>query len=431
MEDRALYQTILGLSEPWTVERVELCETEHAVQVFVEATAGTTFTCPDCRAAAPVYDHAERRWRHLDTCQFTTLLVARVPRVQCGTHGVKTVRVPWAENGSRFPLLFERLAIAWRKEATPTAGARRLGLAWDEVRGIQERAVRRRLARRSREPVARIGIDEKSFLTRHQYVSIVVDLDQPRVLHVADNRRAESLVSSFGGLTEAERTGIDAIAMDMWDPSRKTGREQVPDGERKIDFDKFHVLQHVGATVDHVRKAESRALAALRESTLQSARARAIKESLRPLWDYTYVGAARTFFARWYWWATHSRLAPILQVARMLKQHLENILSYLTHRITNAVTEGLNAKIQWIKFGARGFRNRESFKTAILFHYGGLDLEPRLAQSRPTGNPDEPRFKVTPTQRCPRLRQTRPRVLKERVVRQCLRSKLRLCLSPA
>lgn len=408
MEDRALYQTILGLSEPWTVERVELRETEQAVHVFVEATAGTTFTCPDCGTSVPVYDHAERRWRHLDTCQFTTLLVARVPRVQCGTHGVKTVRVPWAEKGSRFTLLFERLAIAWLKEATPTAVARRLGLTWDEARGIQERAVRRGLARRTHAPVARIGIDEKSFLQRHQYVSIVVDLDEPRVLHVADDRRADSLAPYFQGLTALERNGIQAIAMDMWDPYRKTVREQVPDGEQKIVFDKFHVLQHVGVAVDTVRKAESRALAAegdarlkgtkyawlrnpasfttkawrafaaLRESTLQSARAWAIKESLRHLWDYTYVGAARTFFKRWYWWATHSRLAPIIKVARMLKRHLENILTYLTHRITNAVTEGLNAKIQWIKFGAGGFRNRDSFKTAILFHCGGLDLEPRL-----------------------------------------------------
>lgn len=68
----------------------------------------------------------------------------------------------------------------------------------------------------------------------------------------------------------------------------------------------------------------------------------------------------------------------MIKVARMLKRHLENILTYLRHRITNAVTEGLNSKIQWIKFASRGFRNRDAFKTAILFHCGGLDLEPRL-----------------------------------------------------
>jgi len=409
VDDRALYQTILGLSAPWEVERVELREAAGVVDVWVTEAVGTRFPCPACDAAAPLYDHVERRWRHLDTCQFRTLLCARVPRVACPTHGVTTVRVPWAEPGSRFTLLFERLAIAWLKDATPTAVARRLGLSWDEARGIQERAVRRGLARRVAAPVARLGIDEKSFLKRHQYVSVVVDLDQARVLHVADERKAESLAPYFAGLTPQQRDGITAIAMDMWEPYRKTVRAHVPDADAKIVFDKFHILQHVGDAVDQVRRAEHKALAAagdtrlartkyawlkhpanftrdawrefqaLRESTLQSARAWAMKESLRRLWDYRYVGAARTFFRRWYGWAMRSRLEPMRKVARMLKAHLENILTYLTHRITNAVTEGLNAKIQWIKYAARGYRDREAFKMAIYFHCGGLDLEPRLS----------------------------------------------------
>ena len=94
------------------------------------------------------------------------------------------------------------------------------------------------------------------------------------------------------------------------------------------------------------------------------------------LWEYTYVGAARTFFRRWYFWATHSRLPPMIEKARMLKTHLANVLTYLKHRITNATAEGLNSKIQWIRYTARGFRNRENFKTAIYFHCGKLDLYP-------------------------------------------------------
>lgn len=409
MEDRALYQTILGLQPPWTVERVELREAMAEVDVWVGAVAGTTFVCPQCDVPAPIYDHVERRWRHLDTCQFRTLLCARVPRVQCATHGVITIPVPWAEPGSRFTLLFERLAIAWLQEATPTAVGRRLGLSWDEGRGIMERAVRRGLQRRTADPVAHLGIDEKSFLKRHQYVSVVVDLDQPRILHVADDRKASSLTDYFTALTPAQRDGIAAIAMDMWEPYRKTVRAHVPDADQKIVFDKFHILQHVGVAVDTVRKQEHTAFlaagdtrltrtkydwlkhpanfskqawqefAALRTSTLQSARAWAMKESLRKLWDYTYLGAARTFFRGWYGWAMRSRLEPMKKVARLLKAHLENILTYLTHRITNAVTEGLNAKIQWIKYSARGYRNREAFKMAIYFHCGGLDLEPRRA----------------------------------------------------
>jgi transposase len=409
VDDRALYQAILGLSAPWQVERVELRVEPGEVEVWVAAEAGTPHACPDCEAVSAIHDHVERRWRHLDTCQFRTVLCARVPRVRCSTHGVRTTRVPWAEPGSRFTLLFERLAIAWLREATPTAVARRLGVSWDEARGIMARAVRRGLARRQPTVVPYLGIDEKSFLKRHQYVSVVVDLDAPRILHVADERKAVSLVDYFRGLDDAQRTGIAAIAMDMWEPYRTTVRAHVPDADAKIVFDKFHVLQHVHVAVDTVRTQEHKALAAvgaspltrtkyawlrnpanfsakawrefaaLRSSTLQTARAWAMKESLRRLWDYTYVGAARTFFRRWYGWAMRSRLDPMKKVALMLKSHLDNILTYLTHPITNAVTEGLNAKIQWIKYSARGYRNRDAFKMAIYFHCGGLDLEPRLS----------------------------------------------------
>ena len=45
-------------------------------------------------------------------------------------------------------------------------------------------------------------------------------------------------------------------------------------------------------------------------------------------------------------------------------------------RVTNAVSESINSKIQWVKYTARGFRNKLNFKTAIYFHCGGLDLMP-------------------------------------------------------
>ena len=94
------------------------------------------------------------------------------------------------------------------------------------------------------------------------------------------------------------------------------------------------------------------------------------------LFDYRYEGAARSFFRRWFYWATHSRLRPVIEVARTLQRRLENILTYLRHPITNATTESLNAKIQWVKYTARGFRNQKNFITDIYFHCGGLELAP-------------------------------------------------------
>jgi transposase len=410
MDDRALYATILGIARPWDVVRVELDDAVKAVHVWLAEEAGGTFACPECQTISPLHDHVERSWRHLDTCQYETRLHAKVPRVHCAEHGVKTVVVPWAAPHSRFTMLFERLAIAWLKEATPAAVARRLGLTWEEANGMVERAVRRGLARRPAGAARYLGIDEHSYLKHFQFVTMVVDLERQTVLHVADDRTAETLASYFDGLAIDDRLAIEAIAMDMWDPYRKTVRDTVPDGDQKIVFDRFHVMRFVTEAMDQVRRRENRELRqrgdkrltgteflwlkthigaddftaamrrqfrALRQSTLKSARAWALKDAIRHLWDYESLPAARAFFARWEAWAQRSRLKPMIHVAGVIRRHLDGILNYLNHRITNAVAEGLNAKIQWIKYSSRGFRDRQRFKLAIYFHCGGLDLDPR------------------------------------------------------
>ena len=90
------------------------------------------------------------------------------------------------------------------------------------------------------------------------------------------------------------------------------------------------------------------------------------------MWHYHRLGWARRFYKHWYFWATHSRLASVIDVARMTNRHLTGVLNYFaTAPITNATAEGLNSKIQTIKKMAYGYRNREHFKTAIFSHCGG------------------------------------------------------------
>lgn len=103
MRDTELYQQVLGLREPWSVERVDLNVAGRRVDVWVEHAASVSWPCPQCHQLLAGYDHAEERvWRHLDTCQFETHLHARIPRVNCAEHGVVNVAVPWAEARSRF-----------------------------------------------------------------------------------------------------------------------------------------------------------------------------------------------------------------------------------------------------------------------------------------------------------------------------------------
>ena len=407
MQDRELYRRILGIESPWQVERVELNLNAGEIDVYLEHAPDVNWPCPECSTPSPLYDHQpERRWRHLDTCQYRTILHASPPRAQCREHGVKVVALPWAEAGARFTALFEALAIDWLKAASQKAVAELLDLSWDEIHGIMERAVKRGLKRRQSEPLPHLGVDEKAFRKGHQYLTLVNDLSRSRVLYVAEERQQSSLDGFWGTLTEEQKAGIEAIAMDMWDPYLESVRAHVSEADQKIVFDKFHVAKHLGEAVDQVRRKEHRALKAegderltgtkydwlrnpaamdreqkqefakLRDSELKTARAWALKETAMTLYNYVYEKPARKHFQWWYSWAVRSRLEPMKKVAGMLKHRFENIITYLRHQITNATSESLNAKIQWVKYTARGFRNKQNFINAIYFHCGGLDLAP-------------------------------------------------------
>ena len=173
---------------------------------------------------------------------------------------MKTIQVPWSDPGSGFTALFEALVIDWLQAANTSAVSRLLGLTWDEVDGIKQRAVARGLARRELAVPEDIGVDETSFQKRHEYVTVVADT-QANVIHwVSDGRGKESLSSYFECFEVAELQQVRSITMDMWRPFIQTTLERVPGGASKIAFDKFHVAMHLGQAVDKVRREENRQL---------------------------------------------------------------------------------------------------------------------------------------------------------------------------
>lgn len=407
MFDTTLYAAILGVTKPWRVTGVQPELEDGKIVIRVEATASSSLACPTCGASCPRHDHRRRRWRHLPTCQYQTIIEVDVPRVRCAEHGVKQVPVPWAEANSSFTALFEAVVIAWLKEASVSAVAKQLTLTWDQVDGIMQRAVQRGLARRGPVEPKRIGVDETSFQKRYEYVTVVNDLEEGRVVWVADGRGQEALDGFYRGLSKEALAHIEVVAMDMWKPYIFSTACHVPDAERKIAFDRFHVVMHLGDAVDRVRRQENRELLAsgddslkrtkyiwlkrpgslvgkqlarfraLKHSALKTARAWALKESAVGIWGYKVRGWAKRAWNAWLDWAARSRLAPMVKVAKMIRYHLVGILNADILGVTNARAESLNAKIQKVKRMACGFRNRERFRNAILFHLGGLDLSPQ------------------------------------------------------
>ncbi len=332
---------------------------------------------------------------------------ASVPRVRCEEHGVVQVQVPWAEPHGRFTILIERFVIDVLLACQTVKGAcQLLNISWDQAWHVMDRAVRPGMLRKEAIPSRLLGVDEKAFRKGHRYLTIVNDIEPGTVEFISENREKASLDEFFAGRAPEQLRAIEAIAMDMWEPYVQATLEGLPLGKDKIVFDRFHIMKKMNEGVDKVRKEEHRELMALgtnnlsktkylwlygeenvtehhqeefnalKESSLKTAQAWSIKETLRGLWSYKSDHWAKRSFASWKKWVDRCQLEPIKRVCAMIHEQLENVLSYCNHPITNAVAEGLNSKIMYINRRAGGFRNVENFKAAIYFHCGGLSLYP-------------------------------------------------------
>jgi transposase len=313
--------------------------------------------------------------------------------------------VPWAAPQGRFTLLFERFAVEVLLASSNVSRAcELLGIGWEAAHEIMRRAVERGLERRQLEGLKYLGMDEKSFKRGHSYITLLTDLEESRVLDVVEERTAQAANQLWQTLAPEQKQTVEAVAVDMWEPFIQTIQRQVPEAD--IVHDKFHVSKYLGEAVDKVRRQEHKQLlaqgddtltgtrqlwlynpqnfseeqrsefAALKDLNLKVGRAWAAKELFSKFWEYQEEGWARRFFKDWFGWVSRSRLKPVVEVAQMLKRHLENLLTFLNHRITNAVTEGLNSKIQSLKSAARGFRNFRNYRIRILFFCGKLSLYP-------------------------------------------------------
>jgi transposase len=406
VNEKEFYQRLLGVEAPWRVSGVEL-DLEHQ-RIEVAVSCERVEWVDEAGRRAHVHGYEERRWRHLDTCQCQTLVKAKVPRVRYENGSTKMVRVPWAEDRSRFTLMFEAFAIrVLLAGASLKAGCEILHISWDQAQQIMGRAVGRGLERRKIEGLRYVGLDEKSFGHGQSYISVLCDLDQSRVLEVSLSRNYEATRELWLGLSQAQRDSIEAVAMDMWDAYLTATHICVP--QAAIVYDKFHVSQELNQAVDLIRRKEHQVLMGqgdlrlggtrqwwlrrpenlsqdckepferLVRSELKAARAWMAKQLFECFWQSRDVDSAREFFLFWYGRTIRSRIPRLKAVARMLRSHLERLLNYILHPITNAVTEGFNSKIQALRHAARGFRSFANYRVRILFCCGKLSLMPEAS----------------------------------------------------
>lgn len=378
---KEFYAQSLELRSPWKVVDVIIDGEAKQVRIRVECARGEVWGDPETNERAEIKDWEERTWRHLDTCQFETIITAKVPRLLLKSGRTLTAGVPWAASRGRFTLSFEAHVIALLEQCRTVRGAARLArISEDLADGVMRRAVERGLLRRQLQPPTLLGFDEKAIRKGHRYATILTDVEKGCVIDLVEERTKEAALQLLGKLPKGSidcngSTGsIQAVAMDMWPAYIGAVEEVLP--EAAIVFDKFHIKKHLNEAVDQIRRQEHRKLSAagnliltgtkylwlrrqedLRQRAaaefrsllvqdLQTGTAWALKENFDRFWSYTSLAWALKFLWDWLETARATELTPLVKAADLIEKHSEGILNYLLHPITNAAAEGINSVIQ-------------------------------------------------------------------------------------
>jgi len=275
--------------------------------------------------------------------------------------------------------------------------AQELHLDWDSVKALEKQYLRAQLAKAGTPGPRRIGIDEISIRKRHTYRIVVSDLDRRRPIWFGGVDRSEASMKQFyDWLGEKKSRRIRLAVMDMWKPFRHATRTHAP--QAAILFDKFHVLRHLGAALDAVRKAEyarlsgqdrrfikgqkytllsnrenltlegRQALKTLLAANQRLNTAYLLKESFGQLWSYRSEVWARRFFDHWRASLKWQRLAPYEKFADMIERHWDGIAAYCEpeNKVSLGFVEGLNNKIRVIQRRSYGLRDEEYLRLKIL-----------------------------------------------------------------
>ncbi len=407
MDANGLMTQALGLVPPWGVTEVKFDVEKTRVDITIDFPRGSVFPCPECGKASKIHDTTDQVWRHLNFFEHLCYLHARQPRTKCAEHGVKTIGVPWARPGANFTLLFEALVVQLGMNGlTPNAIGRMVGEYDALVWRILEHYVGEARARASHAGVTKLGVDETSRTGGHVYVTLFADMVGKRVLTVTEGKDNETVTVfkqdfiAHGG----DPGAVKDFSLDMSKAFVKGITREFPGAE--LTFDKFHVIKLMNDAVDAVRREEQKGepllkktrylwlkneenheeksrerFGALKNSTLKTARAWRIKTALQDLYKTEVASEEEVLpmFKRWYFWATHSRLPPIVKAARTIMEHLRGVLRWFESRVTNGLLEGFNSLVQAAKARARGFRNVNKMATIIYLLLAKLDFQlPRV-----------------------------------------------------
>jgi transposase len=376
-------------------------------QVWIELIRRDTgpMVCSGCGASCDRYhDYADRTIRDLPILEARTMLQVQRFRVACPACGPKLEVLPWLD---RYERMTSRLtdSVARLCRILPIKHvAEYFGLHWSTVKRIDKAYLERALGPVDLSNVTQIVMDEFAIHKGHRYATVIVEPETKRVLWVGRGRRREDVRPFFELLGEDGRRRLKAVAMDMNGAYEEEVKAQCPSAE--IVYDLFHVVAKYGReVVDRVRvdeanrvkkdkqarkvikgskwlllrnkenlkdEAQRVKLRELLDANRKLATVYVLKDDLKHLWSYWHEGYARRFWEDWYKRAIRSRIGPLKDFARRLKERIGGVLAHCRHQLHTSLLEGINNKIKVIKRMAYGFRDDDYFFLKIREAFPGI-----------------------------------------------------------
>ena len=412
MATKQLFEAALGITSPWFVQGVDFDAEKHLLTIAVDFSAGSRFTHPDVPGEHPVHDTRTKRLRHLNFFQHECYLEVRVPRVRLPDGSVRQVEPTWFGRLDGFTLMFEALIVLLAQQMPFSVVAKMTGLSWYYVHAICSRYVDDAVDLTDLSELAAVAIDETSCRRGHEYVTIVADEEQRRVVFVAEGRDATT-VAAFGahlGSHGGKPEKITNVCIDMSPAFIKGVGEHLSNAT--ITYDKFHVVAHASKAIDETRRREQRndpSLKGLRWALLKDrtklnfeqrqdldalvvqyttnrvARAWLYREQLRDILDRKQPNVVHSMLWQWCTNVMRSKVEPMKEVAMLVRRHFDGIVAWSRTRQTNEFIEALNGLFQAAKRKARGYTRFTTMRTVLFLIAGKLDfakLNPHLRSGR-------------------------------------------------
>lgn len=373
--------------------------------------------CADCSYSTRArYDTrtVESSWRHLDLGRWRLVIRARLRRIDCPEHGVRTEQVPFARVESGFTRDFEDL-VAWlATRMDKTAVTRLVRIAWQTVGAICERVVADELDPGRLEALFEIGIDEVSWRKQHRYLTLVTDHRSGKVVWGTEGKDTATCDRFFAELGTDRAAKLTAISTDMGPAFLKSVAKPGHAPQATVCIDPFHVVAQATDALDTVRRQvwnqlraadparakrfkgarwvllkrperltqeQTVTLRALRRQGGAAWRAYGLKEALRAVFAGDLAASeAAELLDRWCAKASRSRLDPFVTLAGTIRKHRNGILAAIRLGINNARVEALNNKVRLITRRAYGFHSAQAALALVMLACGPIVL--RLAHDQ-------------------------------------------------